>query len=248
MQKISGGGGSGGSGTSSTGTTITPKIPPVGGATGGSTTGISQATKLLLPPVVQPTVTNPTGAGRLPGKPLGLQKLSQPKRSPVAAVSPTKKPAVPPARKQPVAVKPAPAQKKPLASSAKLQKQLSADRGPPAAGYARCPHCARDFAADRLSKHESVCQRTRARRTKVFDASKKRLEAVAAEAGVDIASFKKKVGGKTHEALRRVKHEIEIFFEFYAKSFYLYIHRKVMALVNKRIFNLLMQTNIITFL
>lgn len=60
---------------------------------------------------------------------------------------------------------------------------------------ARCPLCARDFAADRLPKHEEVCRRTRERerKRKVFDTSKKRLEAVAAEAGVDVASFKKKV-------------------------------------------------------
>lgn len=174
--------------------------------------------RLLLPPVVQPTVINALAAGsstasavasvgaaataaagvqrpviraaKIPGpgilRPL-QQQQQQPK--PVApsrqrSAATTRHPVAtqhrgPSARPQPNAIKP----------------QMSADRGPPAKGMARCPLCARDFASDRLPKHEEVCRRTREkdRKRKVFDTSRKRLETVAAEAGVDVSSLKKKV-------------------------------------------------------
>lgn len=170
--------------------------------------------RLLLPPVVQPTVINALAAGagaaaavasvgaaaaagpqkpavrapRLPGSGTprpSQQQLPKPvapsrQRSTVAARQPVAQHRGPPSGSQPrTAVKP----------------QLSADRGPPAKGMARCPLCARDFASDRLPKHEEVCRRTRDkdRKRKVFDTSRKRLDAVAAEAGVDVASLKKKV-------------------------------------------------------
>lgn len=183
VQKIGGTGTAASSTSSNSDSSAIAAVPKLQQGGGNATR------KVLLPPVVQPTVTNPTGASRLPGKLPAA--VSPPKRT-----SPAIKVSAMPARKQ-VAAKPKPPpatlRKKQPSTNTSLQKQLSADRGPPAPGNSRCPHCARDFATDRLEKHKAVCQRTRARRTKVFDASKKRLEAVAAEAGVDVASFKKKV-------------------------------------------------------
>lgn len=187
---------------------------------GGSVTNTN---RLLLPPVVQPTVINALAAGASAAaavasvseaaagsaqKPLfRAAKLPLATQKPVTPLS-TQKPAAPPVRQRPVAV-PSKAMfaakqlvaRKPVPAAvtanrpASTRKQLSEDRGPPAKGMARCPLCARDFAADRLPKHEEVCRRTRDRdrKRKVFDTSRKRLEAVAAEAGVDVASFKKKV-------------------------------------------------------
>lgn len=186
---------------------------PLGGGTVNSN-------RLLLPPVVQPTVINAlaagadaasavasvsaavaTGArkpmvkaGKLPAASPGLQKPAAPARKRIPAPAASKPVA---SRKQPTAT-----QRNAAAAGSRPQSvkpQLSADRGPPAAGMARCPLCSRDFASDRLPKHEEVCRRTRERdrKRKVFDTSKKRLEAVAAEAGVDVASFKKKVRTET---------------------------------------------------
>lgn len=171
--------------------------------------------RLLLPPVVQPTVINALAAGadaasavasvgaaaaagarkpmvkagKLPPATPGLQKPAAPARKRIPAPAASKPTA---SRRQPTAANRNPAAGTRLQS---VKPQLSADRGPPAAGMSRCPMCSRDFASDRLPKHEEVCRRTRERdrKRKVFDTSKKRLEAVAAEAGVDVASFKKKV-------------------------------------------------------
>lgn len=179
-----------------------------------SSGSMTNTSRLLLPPVVQPTVINALAAGagaaaavasvseaaaagvqkplvRAARLPLATQKPAPPPvRQRTGAVVPSK---ATPAAKLPVARKPAPAS---AVRPTSTRKQLSEDRGPPAKGMARCPLCARDFAADRLPKHEEVCRRTRDRdrKRKVFDTSRKRLEAVAADAGVDIASFKKKVG------------------------------------------------------
>jgi len=139
--------------------------------------------KLSLPPVAQPTTADDAlaavRAARFPAAPVRRRPSPPAKAVPARAVPPPPQPPQPPQPSQ---------QPKP-------KKQLSDDRGPPAKGMARCPLCARDFAADRLPKHEEVCRRSRERdrKRKVFDASRKRLEAVAAEAGVDVVSFKKKV-------------------------------------------------------
>lgn len=165
----------------------------------------NDSNRLLLPPVVQPTVINALAAGAgaaaavasvTASTAAGIQKplvraAKQPQK-PAAArrVSPLPAKVAP---RPPVVKRTTPTTGSPRPQS--LKQQLSADRGPPAKGMARCPLCARDFAADRLPKHEQVCRRTRERdrKRKVFDTSKKRLEAVAAEAGVDVTSFKKKV-------------------------------------------------------
>ncbi|VVC45704.1 Hypothetical protein CINCED_3A004157 [Cinara cedri] len=157
-----------------------------------------RATK--LPPAAPQKPAAPSNRRAAPQSPSKVQETVGPKHS--AAVTQRLKPATkPPVKPAAVAAKPAAkATTKPAVPAVSttrplsVKKQLSADRPPPAAGMARCPLCARDFAADRLPKHEEVCRRTkdRDRKRKVFDVSKKRLEAVAAEAGVDVASFKKK--------------------------------------------------------
>ncbi|KAL5236866.1 hypothetical protein ACI65C_004276 [Semiaphis heraclei] len=164
----------------------------------------NDSNRLLLPPVVQPTVINALAAGAgaaaavasvTASTAAGIQKplvrAAKLPQKPAAArrVSPLPAKAAP---RPPVVKRTTPTTGSPRPQS--LKQQLSADRGPPAKGMARCPLCARDFAADRLPKHEQVCRRTRERdrKRKVFDTSKKRLEAVAAEAGVDVTSFKKK--------------------------------------------------------
>lgn len=161
--------------------------------------------RLLLPPVVQPTVINALAAGAgaaaavasvnastVAGVQKPLVRAAKVPQKPAATrlVSPLPAKATP---RPPVVKRATPAKGSPRPQS--LKPQLSADRGPPAKGMARCSLCARDFAAERLPKHEQVCRRTRDRdrKRKVFDTSKKRLEAVAAEAGVDVTSFKKKV-------------------------------------------------------
>ncbi|KAL4126841.1 hypothetical protein QTP88_011049 [Uroleucon formosanum] len=160
--------------------------------------------RLLLPPVVQPTVINALAAGAgaaaavasvnastVAGVQKPLVRAAKVPQKPAATrlVSPLPAKATP---RPPVVKRATPAKGSPRPQS--LKPQLSADRGPPAKGMARCSLCARDFAAERLPKHEQVCRRTRDRdrKRKVFDTSKKRLEAVAAEAGVDVTSFKKK--------------------------------------------------------
>lgn len=187
-----------------------------GGGGGGGGGGVGRVAKkptsndsnrLLLPPVVQPTVINALAAGA--GAAAALASVSAATaagaQKPVvrAGKLPAQKPAAPrrvaplPAKTspRPPAVKNATPATTTTTRPQPVKQQLSADRGPPAKGMARCPLCARDFAADRLPKHEEVCRRTRERdrKRKVFDTSKKRLEAVAAEAGVDVSSFKKKV-------------------------------------------------------
>ncbi|XP_025196843.1 protein piccolo-like isoform X1 [Melanaphis sacchari] len=198
--------------------TVTKKpLATVNGNVGGGAGGVGRvankkpmapsndSNRLLLPPVVQPTVINAIAAGA--GAAAALASVSAAtaagaQKPLVRAAKLPQKPAAPrrvaplPAKTSP---RPPPVVKRatPAAASPRPQpakQQLSADRGPPAKGMARCPLCARDFAEDRLPKHEQVCRRTRDRdrKRKVFDTSKKRLEAVAAEAGVDVSSFKKK--------------------------------------------------------
>lgn len=43
-------------------------------------------------------------------------------------------------------------------------------------GLVRCDICKRNFAEDRIEKHQSVCQKTKTKKRKVYDASKKRVQ------------------------------------------------------------------------
>lgn len=45
-----------------------------------------------------------------------------------------------------------------------------------------CSYCGRKFAADRIDKHEEICARASAKKTKVFDAKKQRLQGTEAAA------------------------------------------------------------------
>ncbi|CAI6357002.1 unnamed protein product [Macrosiphum euphorbiae] len=200
---------------SKTATVVKKPLATVNGNVGGGGVGriakkptvtSNDSNRLLLPPVVQPTVINALAAGAgaaaavasvnaatVAGIQKPLVRAAKVPQKPTATRRVSPLPAKPAPRPPPVVKRATPAK----GSSPRpqpLKPQLSADRGPPAKGMARCPLCARDFAADRLPKHEQVCRRTRDRdrKRKVFDTSKKRLEAVAAEAGVDVTSFKKK--------------------------------------------------------
>ena len=43
-------------------------------------------------------------------------------------------------------------------------------------GLVRCDICKRNFAEDRIEKHQSVCQKNKTKKRKVYDASKKRVQ------------------------------------------------------------------------
>jgi hypothetical protein len=50
------------------------------------------------------------------------------------------------------------------------------DDAPVPEGLIRCGICKRNFAEDRIEKHQSVCQKTKAKKRRVYDASKKRVQ------------------------------------------------------------------------
>lgn len=50
------------------------------------------------------------------------------------------------------------------------------DDGPVPEGLAKCSICKRNFAEDRLAKHQTICQKTKSKKRKVYDASKKRVQ------------------------------------------------------------------------
>lgn len=48
--------------------------------------------------------------------------------------------------------------------------------GPVPEGLVRCSICKRNFAEDRIEKHQVICQKSKTKKRKVFDASKKRVQ------------------------------------------------------------------------
>jgi zinc-finger of a C2HC-type len=50
------------------------------------------------------------------------------------------------------------------------------DEGPVPEGLVRCGICKRNFAEDRIDKHQTVCQKNKTKKRKVYDASKKRVQ------------------------------------------------------------------------
>jgi hypothetical protein len=48
-------------------------------------------------------------------------------------------------------------------------------------GLVRCPICKRNFADDRIEKHQVICQKTKTKKRKVFDSTKKRVQGTEAE-------------------------------------------------------------------
>lgn len=71
-------------------------------------------------------------------------------------------------------------QSKPHPSSAKSQTSQESfdevDDGPTPEGLAKCSICRRNFNEDRLAKHQAICQKTRTKKRKIYDASKKRVQ------------------------------------------------------------------------
>lgn len=63
--------------------------------------------------------------------------------------------------------------------SAKSSQQNSfdeEDNGPVPEGLVRCALCKRNFAEDRIEKHQVICQKTKTKKRKIFDSSKKRVQ------------------------------------------------------------------------
>lgn len=50
------------------------------------------------------------------------------------------------------------------------------DDGPVPEGLVKCQICKRNFIEDRLEKHQAICQKTKTKKRKVYDASKKRVQ------------------------------------------------------------------------
>ncbi|KAG5670815.1 hypothetical protein PVAND_001053 [Polypedilum vanderplanki] len=55
------------------------------------------------------------------------------------------------------------------------------DDAPVPEGLIRCDICKRNFAEDRIEKHRVICQKTKAKKRKIYDASKKRVQGTEAE-------------------------------------------------------------------
>ena len=53
--------------------------------------------------------------------------------------------------------------------------------GAAAEGLVSCSICGRNFASDRIEKHESVCAKTKSKKRKVFDITKMRVKGTEAE-------------------------------------------------------------------
>jgi hypothetical protein len=51
-----------------------------------------------------------------------------------------------------------------------------ADDAPIPDGLVRCSICKRNFAEDRIEKHQVICQKTKTKKRKIYDASKKRVQ------------------------------------------------------------------------
>lgn len=54
--------------------------------------------------------------------------------------------------------------------------EVDGDDQPAPEGLVKCAICKRNFAEDRLAKHQAICQKTKAKKRKVYDASKKRVQ------------------------------------------------------------------------
>ena len=56
------------------------------------------------------------------------------------------------------------------------QSSFEEDTGPVPDGLIRCGICKRNFAEDRIEKHQVICQKNKVKKRKVYDASKKRVQ------------------------------------------------------------------------
>lgn len=50
------------------------------------------------------------------------------------------------------------------------------DDQPVPEGLVKCEHCTRNFAEDRIEKHQVICLKTKTRKKRVYDGSKARVE------------------------------------------------------------------------
>merc|ERR1712066_494095 len=98
-------------------------------------------------------------------------------------------------------VPPSPAIKKkaPAASSTPARRSLFAPK--PRDDLVSCKHCARNFADDRIEKHEEICIKTmaKAKKRKVFDMTKARVKGTDAAKYVKSSSHLKNRGEGTKE-------------------------------------------------
>lgn len=49
---------------------------------------------------------------------------------------------------------------------------------PPPEGMVQCGICGRNFLEDRIAKHETICSKTAAKKRKVFDSTKARVQVI----------------------------------------------------------------------
>lgn len=61
------------------------------------------------------------------------------------------------------------------------EERETEDEGPVPEGLVRCTICKRNFAEDRIEKHQSVCSKMKTKKRKVYDASKKRVQVSSEE-------------------------------------------------------------------
>ncbi|XP_050083707.1 mucin-21 [Anopheles aquasalis] len=68
-----------------------------------------------------------------------------------------------------------------LTAASSAPSAATAVDGPVPEGLARCDICSRNFADDRIEKHRTICQKTKAKKRKVFDVTKQRVAGTEAE-------------------------------------------------------------------
>ena len=92
----------------------------------------------------------------------------------------------PPAPKPKLAPKPVLESSTPTKSTTMPRKSIFAT-GPSAGGkdgLISCSLCGRNFASDRIEKHEGICAKTKSKKRKVFDITKMRVKGTEAESFV----------------------------------------------------------------
>lgn len=50
------------------------------------------------------------------------------------------------------------------------------ENAPVPEGLVRCSICKRNFAEERIEKHQVICQKTKSKKRRIYDASKKRVQ------------------------------------------------------------------------
>ncbi|EDO38611.1 predicted protein, partial [Nematostella vectensis] len=73
-------------------------------------------------------------------------------------------------------------------------------------GLVPCPNCGRNFAMDRIAKHETICRKTGTKQRKVFDSTKARTSGTEA-AGYNRPGARKKPEPAVPKGNWRAKHQ-----------------------------------------